>query len=62
MDGHKLSLRDTIYGALHRYQQPSGGQRGSSLGGLYGMPVTFKFRKVDGPAPLSRPERHSSGY
>jgi E3 ubiquitin-protein ligase TRIP12 len=51
MDGKQLSLDDTIYGAVHKHQQAS--QASSSLGGFYGMPVTFKFRKIDGPASSS---------
>ncbi|WVQ96417.1 hypothetical protein IAU59_003522 [Kwoniella sp. CBS 9459] len=50
--GNKLSLDDTIYGAVHKNQDsvPDGG-----YGGVYNSPVTIKFKKVDGPAQTKAP-------
>ncbi|ORX37302.1 hypothetical protein BD324DRAFT_642187 [Kockovaella imperatae] len=45
LDGNKLSLNDTIYGAAHKYQ------RGANGVNIHGPPVVVKFRKVDGPRP-----------
>ena len=52
LDGKPVSLDETIYGAMHKHQHVAGG--GSSQSGVYGLPVTFKFKKVDGPAPTSQ--------
>ncbi|OCF37256.1 E3 ubiquitin-protein ligase TRIP12 [Kwoniella heveanensis BCC8398] len=48
--GSKISLDDTIYGAVHKNQEsiPDGG-----YGGVYNSPVTIKFKKVEGPAQTS---------
>ncbi|WVF68897.1 hypothetical protein IAT40_003670 [Kwoniella sp. CBS 6097] len=50
--GNKLSLDDTIYGAVHRNQDsiPDGG-----YGGVYNSPVTINFKKVEGPAQTKPP-------
>jgi E3 ubiquitin-protein ligase TRIP12 len=49
-NGHILSLADTIYGAVHKHQVASEAGGVGTFGGVYGMPVVFKFKKVDGPA------------
>lgn len=46
VDGQILGITDTIYGAVHKYAKKS-----SAPGSAFNHPVTFKFRKVDGPLP-----------
>ncbi|KAK4687050.1 E3 ubiquitin-protein ligase TRIP12, partial [Tremellales sp. Uapishka_1] len=47
LNGVKISLDDTIYGAVHK----SRSKDAPAQLGVFGMPVMFRFRKVDGPAP-----------
>lgn len=56
INGQRLSLEDTIYGAVHRNQQPAASGTSTPAAGslgVFSMPVTIKFRKVEGPAPAS---------
>ncbi|BEJ17896.1 hypothetical protein CspHIS471_0701640 [Cutaneotrichosporon sp. HIS471] len=46
VDGQTLRITDTIYGAVHKYAKNS-----PTPGSAFTLPVTFKFRKVDGPLP-----------
>ncbi|KLT39033.1 hypothetical protein CC85DRAFT_298164 [Cutaneotrichosporon oleaginosum] len=46
VDGQTLRPTDTIYGAVHKYAKSS-----PVPGNVFALPVTFKFRKVDGPLP-----------
>ncbi|BEI86859.1 hypothetical protein CcaverHIS002_0702050 [Cutaneotrichosporon cavernicola] len=46
VDGQALRITDTIYGAVHKYAKNS-----PTPGSAFTLPVTFKFRKVDGPLP-----------
>lgn len=48
LNGSVLSQEDTIYGAVHKMAQSS-----ANPSSVFSLPVTFKFRKVDGPAPSS---------
>ncbi|WWC88486.1 uncharacterized protein L201_003397 [Kwoniella dendrophila CBS 6074] len=50
INGNKLSLEDTLYGAVHRNQNAMAGGNPAGYGGIYNSPVTIKFRKVEGPA------------
>ncbi|WWC70865.1 uncharacterized protein I206_104817 [Kwoniella pini CBS 10737] len=50
INGNKLSLDDTLYGAVHRNQNAISGGNSAAYGGIYNLPVTIKFRKVAGPA------------
>nr|XP_018262246.1 E3 ubiquitin-protein ligase TRIP12 [Kwoniella dejecticola CBS 10117]OBR84404.1 E3 ubiquitin-protein ligase TRIP12 [Kwoniella dejecticola CBS 10117] len=55
INGNKLSLEDTLYGAVHRNQAAISGGDAAAYGGIYNMPVTIKFRKVEGPAKHDGP-------
>lgn len=44
IDGETLRPQDTIYGAVHKYAKNS-----PTPGSAFALPVTFKFRKIDGP-------------
>nr|XP_019045516.1 E3 ubiquitin-protein ligase TRIP12 [Kwoniella bestiolae CBS 10118]OCF24446.1 E3 ubiquitin-protein ligase TRIP12 [Kwoniella bestiolae CBS 10118] len=55
INGNKLSLNDTLYGAVHRNQEAISGGNPAGYGGIYSMPVTIKFRKVEGPAKSDTP-------
>jgi E3 ubiquitin-protein ligase TRIP12 len=46
INGHVLALEDTIYGAVHKMSN-----RDSAPVNVFNLPVTFKFRKVEGPPP-----------
>lgn len=48
LNGKEVSLGDTIYGAVHKCQDGTAAS-GSNMGGVHGMPVLFKFKRVDGP-------------
>lgn len=50
INGQVLSNEDTIYGAVHRLTKNS-----PNSANVFNLPVTFKFRKVDGPAPAKAP-------
>ncbi|EKC98230.1 hypothetical protein A1Q2_07484 [Trichosporon asahii var. asahii CBS 8904] len=50
INGQVLSLEDTVYGAVHKYAKSS-----SSPLSAFNVPVTFKFRKVEGPASAKAP-------
>lgn len=50
INGQVLSLEDTVYGAVHKYAKSS-----SSPLSAFNVPVTFKFRKVEGPATGKAP-------
>lgn len=50
INGQVLSLEDTVYGAVHKYAKSS-----SSPLSAFNIPVTFKFRKVEGPASAKPP-------
>ncbi|KAK8858675.1 hypothetical protein IAR55_002904 [Kwoniella newhampshirensis] len=47
INGNAVSLEDTIYGAVHKNQDTI--HSGNSYGGVFNLPVTIKFKKVDGP-------------
>ncbi|KAK6908083.1 hypothetical protein I203_102084 [Kwoniella mangroviensis CBS 8507] len=55
INGNKLSLNDTLYGAVHRNQDSISGGGSAGYGGIYNMPVTIKFKKVEGPAKSDAP-------
>lgn len=50
INGQVLSLEDTVYGAVHKYAKAS-----PSPLNAFNIPVTFKFRKVEGPASVKPP-------
>lgn len=50
INGQVLSLEDTVYGAVHKYAKSS-----PSPLSAFNVPVTFKFRKVEGPASAKAP-------
>ena len=47
LDGNKLALDDTIYGAVHKYHKAPPGMN------MHTGAVTVKFSKVDGPRPAT---------
>nr|XP_031864296.1 uncharacterized protein CI109_000209 [Kwoniella shandongensis]KAA5531368.1 hypothetical protein CI109_000209 [Kwoniella shandongensis] len=49
INGNQISLEDTIYGAVHKNQSTI--QSSNSYGGVFNLPVTIKFKKVNGPGP-----------
>lgn len=54
--GTPLSLDDTVFGAVHKWQKanPIPGHQGN----LFGIPLTFRFKKVNGPLPASSGKSH----
>ncbi|TXT15889.1 hypothetical protein VHUM_00392 [Vanrija humicola] len=50
INGKPLSLEDTIYGAVHKMAKSS-----ASPVNIFNLPVTFKFRKVEGATPAKAP-------
>ncbi|WRT67885.1 uncharacterized protein IL334_004859 [Kwoniella shivajii] len=55
INGNKLSLDDTLYGAVHRNRGTAFNVNSVDYGGIYHMPVTIKYRKVEGPAKTDAP-------
>jgi E3 ubiquitin-protein ligase TRIP12 len=49
INGNVLSLEDTIYGAVHKISKTS-----PSPTNVFSLPVTFKFRRVEGPPPTAK--------
>jgi hypothetical protein len=50
LDGHKLSMADTVYGVLHKYGRSSPGVPQSAYN-VFNSNVVIMYRKVSGPAP-----------
>lgn len=48
LDGHKLSMADTVYGAVHKYGQSRGDPTAFNA---FHSNQTIHYRKVPGPAP-----------
>lgn len=55
IDGETLKPQDTIYGAVHKYAKSS-----PTPGNVFTLPVTFKFRKVDGPQAKPEAATHDA--
>ena len=52
LDGKRVGLHETIYGLVHKMEKQKGDADRSGMLAGFGGTVTFRFRKVDGPAPL----------